>query len=390
MARNILPEPPDDLKRLSRALVERIYLAIDETGTLPFSQYMEMALYEPGLGYYSAGLHKLGASGDFVTAPEIGRIFSACVAQQAKEVGEEIGEYDVLEVGAGTGAFAAGFLGRLTVGNGPRRYRILERSADLRQVQRDRLASEVPQWLDRIEWLDRPPSESWQGLLIANEVIDALSAECFAMQDGKVLQCGVSKSKDGFEWNVSEPSGELESAVRHIEATTGRTFEDGYRSEVRLHLAEWLDSLTRSMSRGLALFVDYGYERTDYYRPDRNAGTLMCHYRHRAHDDPFFWPGLQDITAWVDFTAMAEAADRCGLDVAGYASQAFFLVGCGMESVLQELMADSEDQGIALAAEARQLTLPGMMGEKFKVMGLARGLQLEPRGFSLEDLTHRL
>jgi SAM-dependent MidA family methyltransferase len=390
MSRTILPEPPGDLKRHSDALSSRIRTAISDDGLIPFSRFMEMALYEPGLGYYSAGLHKLGRTGDFVTAPELGSLFAACLARQVMETGRSLGAYDVLEIGAGTGRLAADLLGRMPSGDAPRRYRILERSADLRQVQRDRIEREAPDWLERVEWLDAPPADDWRGVLIANEVIDALAAERFEVGAGRVGQLCVGDSARGFEWATRPAPEALERAVRQLESHAGAAFADGYRSEIHLQLEPWLRSLTERMSRGLALFIDYGYPRKEYYLPERRDGTLMCHYRHLAHDDPFFWPGLQDITAWVDFTALAEAADACGLDVAGYTNQSMFLIGCGLEQVLQQNMARTADEGAALAAEARQLTLPGMMGERFQVMGLGRGLETEPAAFSLRDLRYRL
>lgn len=390
MARTILPEPPAELKQHSQALSGRIRAAMGDANCIPFSRYMEMALYEPGLGYYSAGLHKLGRSGDFVTAPELGLLFAGCLARQVATTGADLGEYEVLEIGAGTGKLAADLLLQLPPGQCPARYRILERSGDLRQVQRERIERDAPEWLDRVEWLDTPPAKSWHGILLANEVIDALAAERFQVSDGQVEQLCVKETENGFGWTSRPAQGALEQAVRHLEKETGQAFPGGYRSEIHLELAPWLHSLTDTMSRGLALFIDYGYPRSEYYLPQRRDGTLMCHYRHQAHDDPFFWPGLQDITAWVDFTALAEAADACDLDVEGYTSQSMFLLGCGLEQVLQEKMAESAGDAPSLAAEARQLTLPGMMGERFQVMGLGRGLDSEPVAFSLHDLRFRL
>ena len=390
MPESILPEPPSELKQHSLRLSERINESLQAQGCISFSDYMEMALYEPGLGYYSAGLHKLGKTGDFTTAPELGPLFAGCLAQQAAEISEKIGEYDVLEIGAGTGQLAIDFLRQIPQQAAPRRYLILERSGDLRSVQKNRVEHEVPQLANLVTWLDEPPSEDWQGLLIANEVVDALAVERFQVNGGEIKQLCVERPAGEFQWTSTVAAAELESAVRHIESYTGETLEDGYRSEIQLQLPAWLQTVTASMSRGLALFIDYGHPRREYYRPERTDGTLMCHYRHQAHDDPFFWPGLQDITAWVDFTALAEAADQCGLEVDGYSSQAMFLLGCGLETVLQARVGESDDGGLALGAEARQLTLPGMMGEKFQVMGLGRGLDFEPRGFSLLDLRYRL
>ncbi|MEE4218167.1 MAG: SAM-dependent methyltransferase [Xanthomonadales bacterium] len=390
MSRNILPEPPGELKQHSKKLSTRIREAIRETGSIPFSRYMEMALYEPGLGYYSAGLHKLGRSGDFVTSPELGSLFAACLAAQAEETGSRLGRYAVLEVGAGSGRLAADFLRQVKPEKAPDRYLILERSADLRQVQREMIAEQAPAWLDRVTWLDEPPVEQWRGLLIANEVIDALAAERFRVSKGRVEQVCVSDSETGFDWTTTPAAPELEAAVRHLESDTGKVFADAYCSEIQAQLPAWLHALTDNLVQGLALFIDYGYPRSEFYLPERCNGTLMCHYRHQAHDDPFFWPGLQDITSWVDFTALAEAADACGLEVEGYTSQSMFLLACGLERILQDKVDKSSDGGLALNNEVRQLTMPGMMGERFQVMGLGRELDREPAGFSLRDLRYRL
>jgi SAM-dependent MidA family methyltransferase len=391
MSRVILPEPPDELKQLSARLSQRLREDIAASGPVSFAHFMERALYEPGLGYYSAGLHKLGVSGDFVTAPELGELFAGCLARQVSEFAGMFPRYEILEVGAGTGKLAADLLRSMPPEHLPERYCILETSADLRRVQRERIAAELPRESGRICWLDGPPTNDWQGVLIANEVVDALPTERFMISARGVEQMTVSTKGDGFEWAFRPAPGELEAAVKAIEADLGRRFPVGYRSEIRLQLPAWLRSLTHGMQSGLALFIDYGYPRGEYYLPERSDGTVMCHYRHQAHDDVFFWPGLQDITAWVDFTSLAEAADDCGLDVLGYSSQAMFLLGCGLGRALSERSANSSDESLALAAEARQLTLPAMMGERFQVMGLGRNLaELQPAGFTLQDLRYRL
>lgn len=390
MSRDILPEPPSELKEISASLGEVLRATMAGSGMLPFSDFMERALYQPGLGYYSAGLHKLGRAGDFVTAPELGSLFAECLARQIAELAPALGAFDILEVGAGSGRLAADLLRLLDGEAAPRRYRILERSADLRGVQRDRLAREIPGMLERVEWLDSPPTEDWCGVLVANEVIDALAVERFRLRDGGVEQVCVADGPRGFEWAYRPAPAPLAGAVRRIESELGAALPDGYRSEICLQLPAWLQAVSGALRQGLALFVDYGYPRSEYYRRERRDGTLMCHYRHRAHDDVFFWPGLQDITAWVDFTALAEAADACGLAVEGYTSQAMFLLGCGLDAVLTERIAGADDGGVTVAAEARQLTLPGLMGERFGVMGLGRGLEAPLRGFSLQDLRYRL
>jgi SAM-dependent MidA family methyltransferase len=386
MSRDSLPEPPDHLKRLSETLSTIIRDEIRDRDQIPFSRFMEMALYQPGLGYYSAGLHKLGAAGDFVTAPELGSLFAACLARQIEQVAQQLGEYDILEIGAGSGHLAADILQSLTAKRLPRRYMILDRSADLRKVQREHLASMPSELSQRVEWLDSPPNEAWRGVLLANEVIDALTIERFQVEGSAVEQLCVAEAENGFQWVNRSAPGKLADAV----AALGVEFPAAYRSEINLQLQPWLMAMTASLQQGLALFVDYGYPRHEYYLDQRNDGTLICHYRHRAHDDVFFWPGLQDITAFVDFTLLAEASDTCGLQVEGYTSQAMFLLGCGLDQVLTAQTALSTDGGMALNAQTRQLTLPGMMGERFQVMGLGRDLEIEPMGFSLLDLRHRL
>jgi SAM-dependent MidA family methyltransferase len=390
MSLNILPEPPEELKQLSDSLCSRIREQIRLDGMIPFSRYMEMALYEPGLGYYSAGLHKLGESGDFVTAPELGSLFAGCLANQVAELADTLGPYDILEAGAGTGQLAADLLQALAPDALPNRYLVLERSADLRRVQRERIAAAAPGFLDRVEWLDQPPTTPWQGVLIANEVLDALAVERFRIGEEGVEQLCVAAPDGRFSWASREAPAQLRLAVEQAMAGIETGFQPGYRSEINLHTAHWLSAVTSQMERGLALFIDYGYPRAEFYLPERSDGTIMCHYRHRAHDDVFFWPGLQDITAWVDFTALAEAADSCALEVEGYTSQTMFLLGCGLDRILAGHSSNSADGGLALSAQARQLTLPGMMGEKFQVMGLGRGLDQPLAGFSLQDLRYRL
>ena len=268
----------------------------------------------------------------------------------------------------------------------PARYFILDRSADLRQVQQEHLSGLPDDLAQRVEWLDHPPPRPWRGVLLANEVLDALAVERFEWSSAGVRQLCVDEVAGGFGWSLREAPAPLTERLNAL----GIDFPDGYRSEINLHLEPWLHSLTATLEQGLALFIDYGYARREYYLPQRRDGTLMCHYRHRAHDDVFFWPGLQDITAWVDFTALAEAATGCGLELEGYCNQAMFLLGCGLEQVLAGQVAGSEDAGLSLNAQARQLTLPGMMGERFQVMGLGRRLDFAPCGFSLQDLSHRL
>jgi SAM-dependent MidA family methyltransferase len=391
-SRDILPEPPEDLKHLSGQLAAILRERIRERGPLPFSEYMEAALYQPGLGYYSAGLQKFGAGGDFVTAPELGTLFAACLARQIRDIFNALGRRSILEVGAGSGGLAAALLLRLSqdAAGPPLQYRILERSAHLRQVQRETIAAEAPDMLAHVSWLDQPPEQGWAGVMLANEVVDALPVERFAKSGDGLHQLNVIADGDAFDWQPGPPRTALAEAVHDRLGDTFAHLPDGYCSEINLALDAWLSGLTAMLERGCALLIDYGYPRRDYYLPQRRRGTLICHYRHRAIDDPFRWPGLQDITAFVDFTALAEAGLKCGLECSGYTSQAMFLLGSGLDEELASMANLSPDEQLRLGAEARQLAMPSEMGEKFQVMALSRGLDLPLRGFQPLDLRHRL
>ena len=386
----ILPEPTVELKQHSAALEQRISDLIEQEGSVSFARYMEMALYEPGLGYYSAGLHKFGEQGDFVTSPELGDGFARCLALQVSQIAESLGEYDILEVGAGSGRLAVDLLRSFGEQHRPTRYRILERSADLRAVQRETISSELPGMLASVEWLEAPPAEPWRGVVIANELIDALPVERFRISAGNIEQVMVGKGPAGFEWAYRPADQALADAVDHALGGRRDSLPEGYSSELSTMITPWLQGIASSIEKGCVLVVDYGYPREEFYSGQRSMGTLICHYRHHAHDDPFRYPGLQDITAFVDFTAVAEAADASGLECTGYCNQAMFLIGCGLQELLLELEQMDGRSRLERAAEIRRLTLPGEMGEKFQVMALTRGLDTELRGFSAQDLRHRL
>jgi len=396
---NILPEPPEELKSVSAELLTAIRKKIARFGPLPFSEYMEMALYEPGLGYYSAGLQKFGAGGDFVTAPQLGNIFARCLAKQIGQIGSwlcdhESGQYEIIEAGAGTGVLAADLLTALQHDCPPARYRILERSAHLRQEQKETLGRLVPQWMDRISWLDAPPAETWQGVFLANEVLDALTVERFCIETDGISQLQVIDGPAGLEWHRGTCPPALLEQIHALVSGLEHKPAAGYHSELNTRLPAWLQAVTGSLEKGVALFIDYGYTRRDYYRPQRLDGALICHYRHRAHSDPFSWPGLTDISASVDFTALAEAADHSGLEVSGYTTQAMFLLGCGLEKLLAEFESLSEKDRLVMNNQVRRLTLPAEMGERFQVMALSRGLGESLLdnllGFLLSDLRYRL
>lgn len=391
---NIVPEPPEELKCVSAELTAAIRSKITREGPIPFSDFMEMALYHPGLGYYSAGLKKFGEGGDFVTAPQLGNVFARCMARQVVQVGAELGQYEIIEAGAGSGILAADLLMALQDNLAPTRYRILERSAHLRQVQKETLERLVPQWMDRISWLDEPPVEGWRGVFIANEVLDALTVERFCVTADGIRQMRVTLADEGFDWQQAPCPQHLQQQVQAILSGLQHPLQTGYCSELNERMPEWLNTVTASMQKGVAIFVDYGYARRDYYQPDRRDGTLICHYQHRAHGNPFSWPGLTDISASVDFTALAEAADACGLEVSGYTTQAMFLLANGLDQVITSGESLSEKERLLINNQVRQLTLPGEMGERFQVMALSRGLDEalsdNLQGFSLSDLRYRL
>lgn len=381
---------PEELAH-SEQLVQRIRDAIDAAGGwISFERFMEMSLYEPGLGYYSAGATKLGSEGDFVTAPEISPLFSRCLANQCVQVLETVTGGHILELGAGSGVMAADVLSELDrQQKTPERYFILEVSADLRERQRALLQRRHPHLMDRIAWLDHLPDE-FRGVLLANEVLDALPIQRFRIRGLQVNQLGVTWQLGRLDWSEVHADSTLESKVREIEYNLGEPFVDGYTSELNLRLQPWIAGISASMKEGAAFFIDYGLPRRQYYAASRSTGTMLCHFRHRFHDDPLINVGVQDIGAWVDFTAVAEAAVAAGMSVAGYTTQAHFLIGNGIE----QFLAPKEDEELAsrlqMARQAMLLTLPGEMGERFKVIGLAKGIELPLRGFSVRDLAAAL
>jgi SAM-dependent MidA family methyltransferase len=379
----------------SDRLRARIAGEIAARGPMPFSRFMELALYAPGLGYYSAGATKFGASGDFVTAPELGPLFAACVADALAPVLRSIGPgAQWLELGGGSGAFAEVALKKLMAADAlPARYAILEPSADLRERQRERLSRRlVPPLFDLVEWLDAPLQEPWEGVLFANEVVDALPTPRFTLRDGEVFEEHVVLDGDGRLVVADRPADALlAAAVRHVERQLDAPFADGYRSELLPQLPYWIQAVVGGMRRGAMLFIDYGHPRREYYQPQRRDGTLRAFHRHAIEADVLARPGLQDITASVDFTALAEAGTGAGFELAGYATQAGFLIGNGLERNLAEAEARAADEParLALRQEAKQLTLPSAMGERFQAMGFERDVAFEA-AFLAGDLSWRL
>jgi SAM-dependent MidA family methyltransferase len=389
-----LPEPGADERAHSAELAALIRNEIAAAGPMPFSRYMELALYAPGLGYYSAGRTKFGAAGDFVTAPELGDLFARSIARALAPALRELGaEADMLELGGGSGAFAVAAVRELAALDAlPRRYLVLEPSADLRERQRERVAAELPPELaSRVEWIPRPPEHGWRGVLFANEVVDALPTTRFTLRDGEVFEECVTLLGDALVRSDRPADALVAGAVRHIERGLEAPFADGYRSEVLPQLPYWMQAVIGSLQAGVVLFVDYGYPRREFYLPERRDGTLVCHYRHRAHADPLHWPGLADITAFVDFTALAEAGVGAGFDFVGYAPQGQFLLASG----LGELVSSAEQglpelERLRLVGEMKRLVLPGDMGERFQAIAFARGIDDPLPGLRAFDLSRRL
>ena len=391
MTASLLPVLSEAESAHSQALRSRIRREIEACeGWISFARFMDMALYEPGLGYYSAGAAKFGAVGDFVTAPEISAPFSRCLASQCAEVLTALGGGDIVELGAGSGIMAADMLNELeALGSLPRRYLILELSADLRQRQLATLLERARSHVDRVAWLEQLP-DPLTGLIVANEVIDAIPVERFRIHDGKVNALGVRWQEGRLAWSERTARRELSLRVRSIEREVGEKFPEGYTSEINLSLAPWISSLAERLTAGVMLFVDYGLPRRQYYRPERSEGTLLCHFRHRFHDDPFVHVGLQDIGAWVDFTAVAEAGVSAGLKLAGFATQAHFLMGAGIERYLAAMTHAEVAERVSIARQAMLLTLPAEMGERFKVLALTRDFEQPLAGFSVRDLAASL
>jgi SAM-dependent MidA family methyltransferase len=369
-----LPEPNAD----ERAHSERLAALIREEiagagGALDFARYMELALYAPGLGYYSAGATKFGAAGDFVTAPELGFVFARCLARAlAPTLRETRG--DVLELGPGSGVLAAELLLELERLDAlPMCYRLLERSADLRERQRATLRQRVPHLQHLATWLDAPPAEPWRGVLVANEVIDALPVRLFTLRDAGLFARGVAVDENnGLVWREIRADTALADAYARAVGT--RALPRPYASEICTLLAPWFTQVAGSLQQGEAWFIDYGYDRDSYYAPARFEGTLRCHYRHRAHNDPLILPGLQDITAWVDFDALIEAGTNAGFDCLGNVAQSRFLIEHGLDEVFAIARDHAADESARyrLAQEVKRLTLPGQMGEAFRAVCLRR------------------
>ncbi len=372
-----LPTPsPDDATRSEAlaALLRETMMA--SSGAIDFSRFMELALYAPGLGYYTSTARQFGERGDFITAPELSPIFGQCLARQCAEILVQLGGGSILEAGAGRGTLCVDILGELErSGQLPEQYFILELSAALKAEQQRQIEARLPHLANRVQWLAALPPAGFRGVVLANELLDAMPVELFQVTESGIRQLQVCCGNSGFAWTTREADAVIVNRIAPL------GLPSDYVSEIGLVAEAWIRTLGTSLREGLLLLIDYGFPRHEFYHPQRTHGTLMCHYRHRAHADPLMLPGLQDITAHVDFTAIAEAGSETGLDCVGYTSQAAFLLATGIE---QTVPGDGKAHR-SWAEQVRKLTLPHEMGEFFKVMALGRGIASPLRGFALAD-----
>jgi len=381
----MLPVPtPDALAHSQRVSAHLRSLIEDVGGWLPFSRFMKAALYAPGLGYYAAGAMKFGAAGDFVTAPEMTPLFGRTLAHATAPVLAQTGG-DVLELGAGSGQLAADLLGELEQLRAlPVRYCILEVSADLRERQQATIARALPHLAERVHWLDALP-EQVNGVILGNEVLDALPVELVHWTDAGPLARGVVLEGNAFAWEdrpIADPV--LRARAEALDLAPG------YLSEINLAADALIASLAHALDRGLILMIDYGFAAAEYYHPQRHMGTLRAHYRHHALDDPFYLPGLCDLTAHVDFSAVARAGLDAGLELAGYTSQASFLLNSGLPELLMQTPPSDAAAYLPQANAVQRLVSPAEMGELFKVIGLSKGGVAPLTGFARGDRRHSL
>ncbi|MDD3327444.1 MAG: SAM-dependent methyltransferase [Zoogloea sp.] len=384
-----LPQPSPEALAQSAHLVARLRSLIEaQGGWISFATYMAEALYTPGLGYYSGGAHKFGPGGDFITAPELTPLFGQALASQVQQI-MSLSAPHVIEAGAGTGLLAADLLLELELrGALPDSYAILEVSGELRERQFDTLAAKVPHLASRVKWLDGLP-ERFSGALVANEVLDVMPVHLIAWRPEGIFERGVALGGEGqFVWADQPATGKVAEAAAALGLQLPE--EGEYVSELNLAGRAWVAEWAARLDKGAMLLVDYGYPRAEYYLPSRSTGTLLCYFRHHAHGDPFMWPGLNDITAFVDFTAIAEAGFEAGLDVLGYTDQANLLFNCGVLDCLARRAPEESTDYIRAAKALQRLTGPHEMGELFKVIALGREISQPLIGFLRGDRLHAL
>ena len=382
LPKNPWPEPDSEALAHSARVVERVHTEIEgRGGVLPFERYMDLVMYEPGLGYYASGTRKFGRQGDFVTAPELGSLYGRCVARQVAQILAQLDGGSLLEFGAGSGVLAATVLTELAERDSlPAEYLIVEVSPALRAQQQQTLAGQIEQNPVKVRWLDSLPESGFRGVILANEVLDAMPIIRFRVGAEGHMTAGVVRRNGHLDWSWQwDPSqdGRIDRLVQQYGLVAD------YTSEVNPRAAAWMQTVGRVLDAGLILVMDYGYPGAEYYHYERSDGTLMCHYQHRAHMDPFLYPGLQDLTAHVDFSAVAAAGQLAGLDIAGFTSQEAFLLSTGVLDLVAHESSGPVDP--KLSAELKQLTLSSEMGESFKALAMVKHIDSPLLGFSLRD-----
>lgn len=384
MTSGTLPAPGADARAHSARVVAHIRGEIERAGgCIPFTRYMELALYAPGLGYYVAGARKFGDAGDFVTGPELSPLYGAALARQLAAILDASADRDIVEFGAGSGALAASLLATLgSLDVQVSRYRILEVSPSLREIQRAAIAARMPAMLPRVEWLERMPPQI-DGAVVMNEVLDAIPPRLVERRKDAWLERGVTWRDGAFTWQAQPLADSRVAALARARFPP----HGDYASEVNPAAEALVTTVGRRLASGALVVIDYGFPRGEYYHAQRSGGTLVGHYRHRVHADPFLWPGLSDLTSHVDFTAIAAAGERAGLRVAGFATQASFLLGCGILDLLRDVGAPESVEYLRAAAAVQKLLSPAEMGELFKVLMLAKS---DVRALALRDQAHRL
>jgi len=402
-----LPEPSAEEITHSQKLSELIKQEIVAAGGwINFEQYMQLALYAPGLGYYSGGAQKFGEQGDFITSPEVSPLFAQTLAKPLATLLEKIPDAKIIEFGAGSGKLAADVLLALSsLKRLPDEYLIIELSAELQQRQRQTIKHKAPQLLERVQWLTRLPETPVNGIVIANEVLDAMPVQRFSFRDNKVKLLGVEISEQALQLSYKNADQKITQKVNalsdglknaHNNAlnnTFNNAFDNSghsYNSEINCHINPWIKSVSQCIKKGAVYLIDYGYPRSEYYSEDRHMGTFLGYYKHRSMDAPLWYPGLQDLTAFVDFTEVAEAAIENDFDVDGFTSQGNFLINAGLAEIVDGMETTNEVQRLKLAQQMKTLSLPGEMGERFKVLGLSKGLDENIPGFELRDFRYRL
>jgi len=361
-------------------LEDIISQSIHENGKpIGFDVFMNFALYSPGLGYYRSSANIFGHQGDFITAPETSDLFGYSVAKQCAQI---INGGDVLEFGAGSGVLAVQVLfelGRLK--SLPKKYYIMELSGQLKQQQKQTILSVLPELIDRVEWLTELPI-GFSGVVIANEVLDAIPAKRLIFSGGRFVELGVDFIDGNFQWKP------LDKPYSNSLTSLPAMRDEGYTTEVNLQALAWIGSLYSALTEGTVLLIDYGMDRNEYHHPQRKDGTLRCHYRHKASDNPFDNIGKQDITTSVNFSDVAERAVEVGFELSGYCTQAMFLISLGIENFL--LQEEDDEKRNALAQEIKQLVLPSAMGETFKVLALSKKQTVKLDGFKEQNLLNKL